>query len=605
VKSEKEKDYLNRDSPDYRITVMRSRTEPLIRIIIMIRDDKVFIQSWKSYHPMNQDSNFFFFHFFLKSPFASLRVLREIIFFRAYTHLHRFSSRRTNMYKNGFLAVLFLFSFSAVQAAEYYVSPAGSAAWNQSTNIKTPCSLETANANARAGDTVYLRGGVYTAWIAPAKSGNSDTERITYAGYKDERVEISGARYAILLEGKSYITVRGIEFRTCHQFLIISGGHHNDIGHCVFDKNMLETTWMGSWVHESSTFNRIHDCTFSRYGWVSKGDDKGAILDIGYDVSTTDASNYNVIENNTFFYGGHHILQICGKNNIVRGNYFHNEAWMPGPREGGCGNRNAMTMGPMASRNLFENNRFAFAGIPPDDNGADGIAVRCPRNILRRNMFYASGAAGIALASMKESQPTGNCIYSNTIYHNGYNSMVDHFWTGGISFGNWGNGPLPGNIIVNNLLHDNIQKKSLTGYGEAGPQIVLKNWMDEGDPGFVNGTIPTDTADSSLPDFRLKPGSPCIDRGVSLTKITGPSGKGATFAVENAGFFFDGWGIPGERGDLIQLEDSKETARIVRIDYEKNSITVDKPLSWKQGQGVSLAYEGKAPDLGAWEFGGR
>ncbi len=508
------------------------------------------------------------------------------------------------MYKIGLIAFLFLFP-SVVMAAEYYVSLDGAATWSQSLDIETPCSLDTANANARAGDTVCLRSGEYGIWIQPTSSGKSDRERILYTNYRNERVKIGGTRYAILIEDKSYISVTGIDFSNCQQFLIIKNGHHNDISRCTFDKNQQETTWMGSWVHESSTFNRITGCTFSRYGWVEKGDDKGAILDIGYDTSTTDASNCNVVENNTFFYGGHHILQICGKHNVVRGNYFHNEAWMTGPRKGGCGNRNAMTMGPMASQNLFEYNRFAFAGIPPDDNGADGLAVRCPRNIIRRNMFYASGAGGIAFASMVESRPTGNCVYFNTIFHNGYSPDVDRFWTGGVSFGNWGNGPMPGNIIVNNIMHDNFQGKSLTGYGEAGPQIVMKNWKDEGDPGFMNGTIPVDTADSTLPDFRLKSGSPCIDKGVFLTSVTSASGTGATFTVENAGFFHDGWTIPGERGDIIQLEGGSQTARIIHIDYDTNSITVERPLSWKNGTGLSLVYSGSAPDLGAYEFPGK
>ncbi len=501
------------------------------------------------------------------------------------------------------LLIALLLSVSSIAAAaEHYVSPDGSATWERSTSIKTPCSLDTANRNARAGDTVVLRGGVYGLWIEPANSGKSDRERIRYAAYRNERPEIAGTEFAIHLNGKSWISVTGVDSRTCRQFLIISNGHHNAIERCTFEGNKLKTTWMGSWVHESSTYNRISGCTFSRYGWVENGDDKGALLDIGYDVSTTDASNWNVVEHNTFFYGGHHILQICGKNNVVRGNYFHNEAWLEGPRKGGCGNRNAMTMGPMASRNLFEHNRFAFAGLPPDDNGADGMAVRCPDNIIRRNMFYANFAGGIALASMKESRPTGNCIYFNTIVHNGYSSQIDHFWTGGVSFGNWGNGPMPGNIIVNNIMHDNFQNKSLTGYGEAGPQIVLTNWKDEGDPGFVNGAIPSDTTDSSLPDFHLKPGSPCIDTGEFLTRVTSPDGSGPTFTVGRAGFFYDGWGIPGERGDVIQLEGAKRIMRIVRIDYDTNTITVNGTVSWKNGQGLSLPYSGKAPDLGAYEF---
>jgi len=509
------------------------------------------------------------------------------------------------MLKTGLLVFALMIAASCVMAADHYVSPTGSAPWRQSTDITTPCSLDTANAHARAGDTVRLRAGTYGTYIAPGESGTSERERITYTNYDDERVIIRDARYAIHIDGGSYISVKGIEFHNCQQFLIINNGHHNDIGRCIFDRNKLETTWMGSWVHDSSTYNRIHDCTFSRFGWVRDGDDKGAVLDIGYDTSTTDATNFNVVENNVFFYGGHHILHICGENNVVRGNYLHNEEWMACDRDGCCGNRNAMTIGPMASRNLFEDNRFAFAGIPPDDNGANGLVVRSPHNIVRRNMCYANGAAGIAFASMTVSIPIGNYIYSNTVYHNGYNSYVDHFWTGGISFGNWGNGPMPGNIVVNNIMHGNHNGASITCYGDAGPQNIFNNWMDEGDPGFMDETIPADTTDPTRPDFRLKAGSPCIDKGVFLAHITSASGTGAAFTVDDAGFFYDGWGIPGETGDMIQLEGRAHTARILRIDYDRNLITVDGPLSWTRGQGLSLAYAGSSPDLGAHEFQGR
>jgi len=128
--------------------------------------------------------------------------------------------------------------------------------------------------------------------------------------------------------------------------------------------------------------------------------------------------------------------------------------------------------------------------------------------------------------------------------------------------------------------------------------------MDEGDPGFADDSLPTDRADSSLPDLRLREDSPCIDRGVFLTRVTSDSGSGVTFAVDDAGFFYDGWGIAGEAGDSIQLDGQTHTSRIVSIDYAENSITVEPSMSWAQGQGVSLAYSGAAPDLGAREFGG-
>jgi hypothetical protein len=47
---------------------------------------------------------------------------------------------------------------------------------------------------------------------------------------------------------------------------------------------------------------------------------------------------------------------------------------------------------------------------------------------------------------------------------------------------------------------------------------------------------------------------------------------------------------------------SSQRARITTVNYETHTITVDASLAWTQGQGVSLAYEGLAPDLGAFEY---
>ena len=497
---------------------------------------------------------------------------------------------------------------ASVSGAHHFVSPTGSATWEQSLDAGRPSSLATANVHARPGDTVHLLGGTYHTPIAPRQSGTPDPGgRIVFAAHDSDVAVLRDAERAIDLDGRSYITVRGIDARDCRQFLVIRAGHHNDIGHCRFEQNSTRSVWMGSWVYDSSTYNRIHDCVFTRFGWVDDGDDKGALLDIGYDTSTTDASDGNVLENNVLAYGGHHVLHICGAHNVVRGNYLHNEAWLPCERQGDCGNRNAMTIGPMARQNLFEDNRFAFAGVPPDDNGANGLVLRSPDNIVRRNVSYANAAAGIALASMAVSVPTGNRIYANTIHRNGYGAVIDSFWTGGVSFGNWGNGPMPGNILVNNILHGNRDGRAIVGYGEAGPQSLRTNWLEAGDPGFVDASLPPDpkaagpTA-SDLPDYRLRPDSPCIDAGEFLTRIIGATGSGTELAVEDAGFFYDGWGIPGELGDRIQLEGARQAARIIAIDYEAGRITVDRPLSWVTGQGVSLAYAGAGPDLGAHEY---
>jgi hypothetical protein len=55
------------------------------------------------------------------------------------------------------------------------------------------------------------------------------------------------------------------------------------------------------------------------------------------------------------------------------------------------------------------------------------------------------------------------------------------------------------------------------------------------------------------------------------------------------------------QGDEIQLADGQK-ARITSIDYGTNLITVDRVLAWTLNQGISLAYQGARPDLGAYEF---
>ena len=133
------------------------------------------------------------------------------------------------MKNKSFIIVVLLYMFlkavniSDISAGVYYVSVNGTASWSESTNIETSCSLSTANSNISAGDTVYIRGGTYNRgeYIRPANSGTSDSARITYSNYNNETVTITDASYGILLDGKSYITVTGLNFYYMGKFLYI------------------------------------------------------------------------------------------------------------------------------------------------------------------------------------------------------------------------------------------------------------------------------------------------------------------------------------------------------------------------------------------------
>lgn len=131
-----------------------------------------------------------------------------------------------------FTSCIFLLTLTAapVLAGTYYVSPGGSATWQNATNINTPCSPIIAMRNARAGDIVYFRGGTYildvcspSGYNASLQPSNSGTELnpITFEAYPGETPILDTARvnsgwftnYNIGTGTQDYIIIRGFTCR--------------------------------------------------------------------------------------------------------------------------------------------------------------------------------------------------------------------------------------------------------------------------------------------------------------------------------------------------------------------------------------------------------
>ena len=97
-----------------------------------------------------------------------------------------------------------------------------------------------------------------------------------------------------------------------------------------------------------------------------------------------------------------------------------------------------------------------------------------------------------------------------------------------------------------------------------------------------------------------------IDAGAFLTKITSEDGEGNQMNVQDSTFFYDGIGIQNDLGDRVMIESisSKiiQSATVVKIDRNLNRLYLDKKISWQKGDRITLAYEGKQPDIGAFEF---
>jgi len=93
--------------------------------------------------------------------------------------------------------------------------------------------------------------------------------------------------------------------------------------------------------------------------------------------------------------------------------------------------------------------------------------------------------------------------------------------------------------------------------------------------------------------------SPAIDNGLFLTK-TLSSGSGTQIAVEKSRFFSYGYNIVD--GDSIRIQSNGQIAIIDSIDYNGNVLYLNRPISWQAEDGLSLVYQGNAPDIGAKEY---
>jgi len=99
-------------------------------------------------------------------------------------------------------------------------------------------------------------------------------------------------------------------------------------------------------------------------------------------------------------------------------------------------------------------------------------------------------------------------------------------------------------------------------------------------------------------DFSLNDTSPCIDAGDWLTFTVG-GGTGTTITLDDASYFTDGYGMIS--GDLICINNDYNLM-ITDVDYTANTITVDRSITWVDGENVSLTYNGISLDIGAEEY---
>ncbi|MFC1654926.1 right-handed parallel beta-helix repeat-containing protein [Myxococcota bacterium] len=490
--------------------------------------------------------------------------------------------------------------------------------------------LAGAAAVAGPGETVLIREGTYSEALIPQISGEPGRP-VTWRNYGTETVTISNASLspAVDISGRSCLVIEGLVVTDVRRWLHALDSHHNIIRDNTFRRALDSggSSKTGIFLQEA-TFNRVLDNT---------------IEDSTQDNLSLIKSDRNLVAGNTFRMAAHTLWTIkCGNFNVLRDNYFHNQVQKIGEVYDcdAVGFDHEFTFFDATKHNLVEGNEFAYTASSGDSSPYSGIQYAGQQGIVRFNRFYETvgPALQMTLYSDEARYNTDNRVYHNVFYKTDFAGIE----ISGSSY------TFSGNVFINNILSQSIfvaNDTRWTWYTSdlAGEPVQLKTgrldgfifdtncfyntqpdedhlithgnrnsgydtpphtvtWWQTNHPAvFINCREADPVFENAAAyDFRLKPASTLINAGRFLTQTTA-AGSGTSLPVEDASFFYDGYQIPGETGDQIQLEGQITTARVVSIDYNSNTLVLDTPLDWTDNQGVSLRYNGSAPDVGAHE----
>jgi len=313
---------------------------------------------------------------------------------------------------------------------------------------------------ARAGSTVYVRGGIYEELVSIKASGNASDGFITLRSYPDETAVLDATHFTpagrtgvLTIQNKSYVRIEGFEIRNFHT------AEHR--------LAPLGISVMGAGSHIELLKNNVHhiEQTFEGRDAPGSGGNGFGIAVYGTDAKTpiTDL----IIDGNEV----HHLKTGSSESLVVNGNVTnfritHNvvhdnnnigidvigfERTAPDPtvdqaRDG------------VVSGNLVYN--ITSRGNPAygTEENSDGIYVDGGTRILIEQNVMHDVDFGIELASEHKDRATS--------YITARNNLIYHCHTAGVSIG--GYAPERGNTdhstVVNNTLYEN--DTSGTGSGE-------------------------------------------------------------------------------------------------------------------------------------------
>lgn len=444
----------------------------------------------------------------------------------------------------------------------------------------------------------------------------------------------TGFRQFVNLWGASYNQILDAEYRgeirsSADTMIIVAGDYtptqrtstYNQIKRCRLLPASAPTH--GAVIHRQSSHNLFESNSFvlparhlafqiqSSYNVIRNNDFSNPLTStISIEqpqVAPSDPVERNVIEGNRFFGTGGSVLsntiQLMSNRTIVRSNLFFENSISaiaigrgPNPLESKYLDRNRIY------HNVFYRN---VSTVPLPDATAPfpfRINISCPAadygatqdNALVNNVFSRNNSTdGIQiflLMGFSSAPPGGDCsaaaspprifgVNGTVVQNNALQTET-------------GAGPGQKLFWVDHPQGGAYRRATIAEAESRYAPYIAANL--EAAPEFVAPDAPTR-------DFHLQPASPLIDRGRMLSSVTQLVGTaGTSFVLQDATYFSAGNGIVS--GDTIQFAGSAVRSMITAIDHATNRIDVTPAqIGARVGTGVSLPWNGSAPDIGAFE----
>ena len=415
-------------------------------------------------------------------------------------------------------------------------------------------------------------------------------------------------KYALNIEGQRHIVVKGLTFRDCQAWIMLWESDYCSIIECTFDGVQMYNALRVN----NGSFNRILDSRFVR-GTEMTGFRKEAdwIPVPGCDyIEIFRNSHNNLVQGCTFGPITHVAVSISAVDptsfsptrNIVRNNTFRDPFWK-------CVWLHA------GRHNLVEDNLFS-------GKAANFIQLESGTSIIRRNRFVhyrdttdgqpdalLRGTIRIQYDFAQRNRLYNNLFHDNdrTLTNNSFRwHVTDNIFLNNIFAGNRQTVFLGfpdfttrnRNFFINNVMLQQKAGDKLIRLTRSQDFTLAEAQADM--PQLYSGNIESDPrlaiVDGSA--VGLQKDSPCIDTGRYLTR-TSAAGQGTEVAVEDALWFSDGNGLID--GDEVIIG-SNVAVRITKVDYEKQTLTLQRPLEWQAGDSVNLTYKGRGPNIGPFEY---